>query len=729
MFMKKLHILFTVLFSVCLFGCPNPENVEEETPVQAEEETSAQSVFTLKNESSYDLTDVTWAGVSFALPGSSDLLKGTVSRREVAEDSSGYYIYFTRKDRGIRLRTYETFIKEQSPVTIENTIGVLEIGNENNKGTLAEIGFLPAIALEYNGVAVAKNDTVSTIETPAAASRQIEFVVKNTGSGALTLSGVVPVGVTAGAFSVTQPSASTIAPGGSLPFKITFTPPAVDTYTTAVTVKSNDPAGDFIFAITGTGVSPKPAITIWHEEDEIVQNGTVDLGEVIITQSKTAQLYVKNTGTIVLNVESSNITISGADAAAFSILTLPAAAISAGNESAFTVQFTPVSIGEQSAVVTIPNDDDSRNSAVFIIKGTGKREYPVLELKNDATVITNNSEKNFGRVEIGQTKIESFGITNTGLVDLLLSGDPSITPSSGKFSIITMPQSRIGPNETAHFAVKYTPDTEQPDEAEITISDNTQSGLFKFRVKGTGYIPKEPEIVIEQGTKVLLNADVFNFGSSTTIEQKTVTFTITNTGDADLILSNNPAVYLLNDNSNAFSITLQPGISIAPNETSSFAIRFSPAVKADNITANVIIRSNSKTDAEFSFQVTGTSYQIIPVRPSISSVTGDIHTVTQNVGAGIKNTYYPITASWTASPGAEEYRIYYSTTETGFSSGTYATVTNATSATILSRRKTQYKYIKISALNGAGESEPTAVRVITQWTTSSASHGSGSTTR
>ncbi|MDR2052756.1 MAG: choice-of-anchor D domain-containing protein, partial [Treponema sp.] len=353
-----LALSLTLILTIWFSGCEQPAN-------ETSSSNTGGPAFTLKNESSYDLTDVTWAGVSFASPGSSDLLKGTASRREVAEDSSGY-IYFTRKDTGIRLRTDEAFIGEKSPVTIGNNAVVLEIGNENNRGTLAAIGFLPAIALEYNGVAVAKDDTVSTIETPASASKQIEFVVKNTGSGVLTLSGVAPVGVTAGAFSVTQPSASTIAPGGSLPFKITFTPPAVDTYTTAVTIKSNAPSGDFTFTITGTGVSPKPVISVWYNNAEIPQNGTLNGDSVFL--GLTIPVTIRNTGTALLTLDTGSITLIGTDASAFTLLSSPSPNIPVETESSFFIQFSPAKIGTHNAIITIPNNDSSKNPAVFYLQ-------------------------------------------------------------------------------------------------------------------------------------------------------------------------------------------------------------------------------------------------------------------------------------------------------------------------------------------------------------------------
>jgi fibronectin type 3 domain-containing protein len=229
---------------------------------------------------------------------------------------------------------------------------------------------LPNILLEYKGMAVAKNETVSDIETPANVPRHIEFALKNTGAGTLTLTGTAPVSVTGSAFSVTQqPTSSTVAPGGALPFTITFTPPAVDTYTTTVTVKSNAPSGDFTFSITANGIVPKPVITILNGTEEVPQNGTVSMGNV--TLSGTVDITVKNTGWLPLTVEQNNITITGADAAAFSFDSLPSDTISAGGNSILRIRYTMSILGVQSAVITIPNNDPLRNPAVFSITATG----------------------------------------------------------------------------------------------------------------------------------------------------------------------------------------------------------------------------------------------------------------------------------------------------------------------------------------------------------------------
>ena len=631
--MKK--VLFVLAILVAIFiGCPQPtDNTAPEEPAPS---------LTIKNESSYDLSQVKWSGISFASPNSSDLLKTSSVSKPEGDQTTGY-ITFIRKDIGIACRTNDLISingKDETFTFTNNTV-VVESGNDSNKNPLSTINFLSHIAVESNGRTVPKQDTVSLGETVHNSTKEIVFTLKNTGVGKLILNGNEPIKISGegleGAFAVIQPTSSEIASGSSLPFTIKFTPKTIKAYAATVTISSNDPSGDYTFNLSGDGVASKAIITIWYGEDEISQNGTVELGEGVITQSKTAQIRIKNTGTLVLNIETANITITGTDAAAFSMISSPIAAISEGNESTFTVQFSPTSTGEKSAAITIPNDDSSRNPAVIIIKGTGKQEYPVIELKNNTTVIDHNGEKDFGRVEIGQTKTESFSIKNTGLVNLVLSGESLVSSSSAKFAIITQPKASLSPNEETSFTVRYTPDVEQEDEAEISISGNTQSGLFKFTVKGTGYT-KKPQITVKQNTTSISSNGSYNFGSVVATKQKDIAFTIENTGEAALTLSGEPRIQITDDAESLFTVTQQPGSTpIAPGGAAeTFIVRFSPATTGAKTAKVKIISNSGGSQGEFIFTVSGTATEASS-ESRLSSLTFTKGKLDQQFHADIKN--------------------------------------------------------------------------------------------
>jgi hypothetical protein len=101
---------------------------------------------TIRNESSYNLSDVTWSTLKFVSSGqTADLLMGTTATKETTDDASGY-IYFIRKDIGISLRTQTISTAENSPVTINNNTVVVQIGNDSNTGSLSQIT-LPSMTI------------------------------------------------------------------------------------------------------------------------------------------------------------------------------------------------------------------------------------------------------------------------------------------------------------------------------------------------------------------------------------------------------------------------------------------------------------------------------------------------------------------------------------------------------------------------------------------------------
>ncbi|MDR3171914.1 MAG: choice-of-anchor D domain-containing protein [Treponema sp.] len=599
--MKKAFLVFAVVFSFFLASCPDPNEGNEDT---------SKISFTIRNQSSYDLSVVTWADVSFASNNAGDHLKAASSTKEVGEDDTGY-IYFTRKDIGIELRTDQAYAQGDSPVTITNNTVVVEVGNDSNRGILKEITLLPRLEVEQNALQVMKNDVVnigeSTINTPP---QQIPFSIKNTGKGTLTLTGNTPVKSSDPAFTVVQPASSQIAPSASLDFTLNFTPTAEKTYTTTVTITSNDKAGNFTFTVSGSGVASKPVLKIFHGENEILQSGTVTMEEALVTQSITIEIILKNTGDEVLTIDTAKIAIGGVDAAAFTKLTNPGENISPGGESRFTIQSTPTKQGENNAILTIPNNDSSRNPAVVYLKATGRLGSAVLELSQGETVIPNNglTPVDFGQIEVGSNKTLMFTIKNTGNLPLQLTGTPKVESSHAVFTIATqsVPGS-VAPGESTSFIIRYAPTAETEDTADITILNNSASLQFSFKVKGNGYA-RTPQITLKQGNANILNHGEYDFGLVSSDVPKEVVFTIGNSGDAALtfVTVNDNRINLTDNAAGLFTVTQQPAptTNVIPGNTASFTIRFSP-VSDGNFNATVNIKTNSKTDDEFVFTVSG----------------------------------------------------------------------------------------------------------------------------
>ncbi len=102
--------------------------------------------------------------------------------------------------------------------------------------------------------------------------------------------------------------------------------------------------------------------------------GTIDLNS---GNSMVKNFFIKNLGIANLNV---NLNISGTEADNFLIVLAPNSIIIPGDSSEVRLEFTPKSLGIQSAIVTIESNDASENPYSFYIQGegSGATNSPIL---------------------------------------------------------------------------------------------------------------------------------------------------------------------------------------------------------------------------------------------------------------------------------------------------------------------------------------------------------------
>lgn len=124
----------------------------------------------------------------------------------------------------------------------------------------------PEIAVEQpagTDLADGAGQPFGTVNVGSTAS--LNFTIKNTGSGALTLSGSPKVaidGPDAAAFTVTAQPASPIAAGGNSTFTVRFAPASSGAKTATLHIANNDPdEAPFDIALTGTG-NARPVLAI-----------------------------------------------------------------------------------------------------------------------------------------------------------------------------------------------------------------------------------------------------------------------------------------------------------------------------------------------------------------------------------------------------------------------------------------------------------------------------------
>lgn len=121
-----------------------------------------------------------------------------------------------------------------------------------------------------------------------------------------------------------------------------------------------------------------------------------------------------------------------------------------------------------------------------------------LEIASGDTTPALADQTSFGRVAVGDLLTHTFTISNSGSVDLVLSGSPRVAisgPAEADFSLVAGgPSTPVAPNSTVSFTLRFTPTAGGLRSATVSIQSNDMNeGLYTFTVQGIGgdriYLP------------------------------------------------------------------------------------------------------------------------------------------------------------------------------------------------------------------------------------------------
>lgn len=139
-YMKKLFLLAlaTVIAAVFLSCSSDGDSVADSANENlAQKPTSVE--LSIQNESSYDLTDVSWRGIAFYSSTDSRTIPSSSVAKNNVEENVGGYVFFTRCGTvPAKLRTQKLVISPDKFTFTDNTL-VVEVGNVKNTGTLSDI--------------------------------------------------------------------------------------------------------------------------------------------------------------------------------------------------------------------------------------------------------------------------------------------------------------------------------------------------------------------------------------------------------------------------------------------------------------------------------------------------------------------------------------------------------------------------------------------------------------
>ena len=106
-----------------------------------------------------------------------------------------------------------------------------------------------------------------------------------------------------------------------------------------------------------------------------------DFGSVAAASGTIARTFtIQNTGTAALALSDASpyVSITGTNAADFSLTSTPSSTIAAAGSTTFEITFDPSAVGTRTATVSIANDDGNENPYTFAIQGVGTNATPTV---------------------------------------------------------------------------------------------------------------------------------------------------------------------------------------------------------------------------------------------------------------------------------------------------------------------------------------------------------------
>ena len=178
--------------------------------------------------------------------------------------------------------------------------------------------------------------------------------------------------------------------GGTLQSLVTVNLTAGTTYQIEVASWEYIRAGDPSSLTLNVSLPGEPEIVVKGNHLSIVNGDSTpaltdhtDFGNAVVPGGTVVRTFtIENWGSGSLTLDGlPKVSISGAQAADFTVTVQPTSPVEAGGSTTFNVRFSPSAVGLRSAVVSIANNDSDENPFTFAIQGTGVatpiESYPI----------------------------------------------------------------------------------------------------------------------------------------------------------------------------------------------------------------------------------------------------------------------------------------------------------------------------------------------------------------
>jgi hypothetical protein len=265
----------------------------------------------------------------------------------------------------------------------------------------------------------------------------------------------------------------TLTPGQSGLCRVGFFPATVGNKSAVLNIWSNDPdENPFHFNLSGSGSPPGPACN----------PASWDYGAVNLGSNAVKTFVFSNAGTACLYISKARLT--GTNTSEFSIqneqwnLTLDP-----GETYNFTVQFSPATAGNKSAVLNIENSDPKNSLFNISLSGTGTT--PGVTAPD---IASDPASWDYGSVNPGSNSEKTFVVSNTGNASLNVTTTTLTGADASEFSIQSGGGAfTLAPGATRNIVLRFSPASAGNKSASLGIaSDDPDENPFTISLSGTG---------------------------------------------------------------------------------------------------------------------------------------------------------------------------------------------------------------------------------------------------
>jgi subtilase family serine protease len=299
--------------------------------------------------------------------------------------------------------------------------------------------------------------------------------LKNTGSGALTISSVSITGAGAASYGQTSTCGTSLAASASCAISVTFKPTTGGTLAASLSLADNATTTTQSITLSGTGVALIPAVTL--SASTLSFPVTAINPTTGYAYSPAQAITLKNTGTAALTLTS--ITLGGTNATSFTQMNNCPSSLTVSASCTVLTRFAPIASGSKSATL-IFTDNASSATQSATLTGTGV-SAPVWTLSATTLSLGASTSGTSGATQ-AVTVTNSSATTPVNLTSIAVSGT-----GAGSFVQVNNCGSILAANSSCVILVGFTPTTAGTATATLTVTANNPNASATVALIGASH--------------------------------------------------------------------------------------------------------------------------------------------------------------------------------------------------------------------------------------------------